>query len=205
MFVDLIGKRFVRLIVIKRVNNDKNGNLKWLCKCDCGIEKIIRGGDLKTGKTQSCGCLHREIVTKHGLSQNDRTYKSWKCMIQRCTNPNNKRYKDYGGDEITICEEWSEFPSFLRDMGERLSGYTIERRDNSKGYFPKNCYWATRSQQQRNKQNNRYIKYRGKTQLLIEWAEKYGIPYKVLYNRIYSHDWSMGKALTTSVKKRRRK
>lgn len=123
--IDLTGQKFGRLLVIKRVDNNKHGQSMWLCLCSCGIEKIVCGGNLNNGNTQSCRCLNREKInianTTHGHRKNrkmSKTYQSWSNIIQRCTNPNHKYYYNYGGREITVCERWMKFENFLEDMGE---------------------------------------------------------------------------------------
>ena len=83
-----------------------------------------------------------------------RTYKSWTVMKQRCLNPNDTNWPRYGGAGVGVCSEWLVFEAFLRDMGERPPGTSIDRIDNAEGYSKSNCRWATRSQQQRNKANS---------------------------------------------------
>lgn len=200
-FIDLTGQRFGRLTVIRKTDKDKQGAYRWLCLCDCGQKAIVVVSSLQAKRTRSCGCSR----TKHGHCQYEKNtgfYKSWNNMIQRCTNPNSKQYKYYGGREITVCEKWLNFPNFLRDMKkEWKSGLTIERKDNNKGYYLENCKWTTPKEQNRNKRNNVYIIYNGKTRLLIELCEKYNMPYRLVYERIYRSDWSPEKALTTLVGK----
>lgn len=202
-FIDLTEQRFDRLIVIKQASKDKWRNILWSCLCDCGQEKIIRGSHLKSGATKSCGCLHEEKITKHGHNKT-KTYCSWAHVIQRCTNPKTENYDDYGGRGITVCRRWLKFNNFLKDMGESPEGYSIDRIDNNKGYKKSNCRWATRKQQTRNMRNNLYFTYKNKTQLLIELAEEYNINYRTLHNRIFRLGWSIEKALTTPVKKRKK-
>ena len=99
------------------------------CRCDCGTEKRVNVSNLRGGKSQSCGCLHREITaarsTTHGQGRTTE-YEIWKSIIQRCTNPRNQRYQDYGGRGITICDRWrASFEAFYADMGPRPQGLTI--------------------------------------------------------------------------------
>lgn len=211
ILINLIGKQFGLLVVIRRMDNDKLGNSRWLCRCNCkdGKEIIVSGQHLKNGHTKSCGCLRKEKTRqrfmKHGYSSS-KIYSVWKEIIQRCTNPNHKRWKDYGGRGIKVCERWLKFENFLEDMGENWKlGLTIERKNNKKGYYKENCKWATSKEQNRNSRNNRLETYKGKTQCLAAWAEEYDIIYNTLWDRLYRYGWSIEKALTTPVRKKRNK
>ena len=212
-FIDLTGERFGRLVVLKKASNLES-RVRWLCRCDCGKEKIVRGDGLRGGDTKSCGCLQKEkasiyckkFKTKHGHDTRDgksKTYASWQQMVQRCTNPSNKSYCNYGGRGITVCGRWGKFENFLEDMGEVPEGHQIDRIDNNGNYCKSNCRWATRKEQGRNKRNNLFITYKGKTQLLVECAEQLGVKYYTLWSRL-SRGWSIERALTTPVKKRRK-
>lgn len=163
--IDLSGQKFHRLTVISRhpENNAQNKPL-WVCICDCGTQTIVSGSDLKQGNTKSCGCLDRESAkerfTTHGKSKT-RLYRIWLGMRERCYNPNNKRFKDYGGRGIFVCDEWrNDFMSF-HDWAYQ-NGYddtapfgqcTIDRANNDDGYTPYNCVWSTLRQQAHNKRN----------------------------------------------------
>ncbi len=209
-FINLIEKRFERLIVIEQASNSKNGRVRWLCQCDCGKETIVLGYNLKSGSTKSCGCLLKEgNNTKHGHSKKQKTskiYRIWDSMIQRCTNSNNIGYKNYGGREIIVCDRWkNSFENFLKDMPNWKPGLTLERNKNELGYFKDNCEWATYTKQARNRRNNLYVIYNMKRQLLIELCEKYNMSYKLIYDRIYRYGWSPKEALTTPVGQRRKK
>lgn len=154
------GQRFGRLSIVKEVEpyvTPKGQSFrKFECKCDCGNIKNVVLSDLRKGNTSSCGCIHKEIfsnvITKHGLRYHP-LYETWKGMKQRCSNPNHQDYIDYGGRGITVCNRWrNSFSNFLEDMGEKPSPeYSIERRNNNEGYDPENCYWATKSEQMKNR------------------------------------------------------
>jgi len=137
---------------------------------------------------------------KHGLYRTP-SYRSWQKMRARCLNTNHKHYSNYGGRGITICERWNDFRNFFADMGERPEGMTLERIDNSKGYSPENCRWATRKEQQNNMRRNRILQLNGKSMNLTQWAEYLGIKRKTLEKRLNIFGWSVERALTTEVKR----
>ena len=206
--IDLVGQKFGRLLVLQFIDKNKWRDSFWLCKCDCGKEKIILGKSLKNGDTKSCGCLNIEKLTKHGHNKNGKSseiYTIWQSMIQRCTNPNHKAYYNYGGRGIKVCKKWLEFKNFLTDMDEHPGkGYSIDRIDNDDNYCKSNCRWVTRKEQMRNTRRNRLITHKKKTQCLIEWAEETKIPYPTLWQRIFKLGWSIEKALTIPVQKRKK-
>ena len=158
--LDLVGRKFGRLIAVKRTANFKR-QVRWLCKCDCGIKVVVYAGHLKNGNTKSCGCYQREATSKarriHGHSRtNSLTYHSWRGMIQRCTDKNAENYDRYGGRGITVCSRWLDsFEIFLSDMGERTDRkLSIDRIKTSGNYEPTNCRWATYKQQAKNRRNH---------------------------------------------------
>lgn len=154
--IDLIGKRFGRLLVLSRVDKTNNGNYKWLCKCDCGNEKEILGDSLNSGRTQSCGCLHKEKVKEANgrhWGRGTRLYNIWSGMRSRCHSKGHTGFKNYGGRGITVCKEWSNYCVF-RDWA-LSNGYkdnlTIDRIDVNGNYEPSNCRWVDWTTQARNK------------------------------------------------------
>jgi hypothetical protein len=156
--IDLIGRRFGRVVVMKRVANSKSGKCQFLYRCDCGTKKETLSSHLLTGKVKSCGCFRvdfgREIGLRgtHHLS-NTAEYAVWANMKDRCYNKNNKSYRRYGGRGIRVCKRWrNSFQAFLEDMGMKPAPqFSIERLRNNGNYEPDNCEWGTRSQQQQNK------------------------------------------------------
>ena len=207
-FQDLTGKKFGRLLVIERVENNKKQQVQWLCKCDCGNEVKVISKSLTSGNTKSCGCLHREInikrLTTHGL-RNTRLNGIWCGVLQRCYNPKNKAYKNYGGRGITVCQEWQDNFQNFYDWS-MSNGYnddlTIDRIDVNGNYEPSNCRWVTKKEQANNMRSNRLLTYNGETHNMKQWAKIMGINYRALQQRLF-RGWSIEKALTTPLKKRK--
>lgn len=201
--VNLSGQKFGRLTVVRLVEKTADYATVWECVCECGTVKTVDRSNLTSGRTKSCGCLNSEVITKrntsHGKSRSP-TYKIWTGMIQRCTNPKVKSYEFYGANGITVCDKWlKSFEDFESDMKARPKGKTIERIDTTKGYCPENCRWATRTEQARNKSNNRYITIGGQTKCISEWAHGAEISPEVLWHRI-DNKWSEDRLLKPAGK-----
>lgn len=191
--IDITNKRFGRLICVRHVQGQW-----WECLCDCGTVKNIRSGDLRTGKTRSCGCLNSETTTNrnrvnnpsravHGLAETP-TYCSWAAMIHRCYDPKTVGYSQYGAKGITVCEFLKESPSNLvLKIGKRPEGMSLDRIDGSLGYFCGSCSdckskgnkpnirWATLSQQNRNRKGKREVFWQGKAMHLFDVVESLGL------------------------------
>ncbi len=185
---DMTGIRFQKLIVIEAAGKEAQGQMKWLCKCDCGNISIATGRNLRNGHTRSCGCYRAEKNTKHAQGGRNKTpeYMAWDSMIQRCRNSNSAVYKRYGGRGIKVCERWENFELFFEDMGKRPSNaYSLDRYPNNNGdYAPDNCRWATTEQQTRNKENNIWIEHNGENMILQDWAKRTGINYNTIKSRL---------------------
>ncbi len=155
---DLTGKKFGRLLVLKETaERGKYGHIKWVCKCDCGKVKTIFGYSLTQNNAKSCGCLNKEIITKHGRWRT-REYMSWQNAKARCNYSNSINYHNYGGRGIKMCKEWeNSFDKFFKDMGECPKGKQLDRINNYGNYEPSNCRWATRSEQNFNRRTKQQI------------------------------------------------
>lgn len=155
---------------------------------------------MRSGHTQSCGCLEKEVKsaahTKHG-KRNTRLYRIWANMKGRCFNPNIKEYKWYGGKGISVCPEWMNFQVFYdwaMDNGYADS-LTIDRIDQNGNYCPDNCRWLALSDQQSNRSNNRHLTYRGETRTVKGWSEKFGIEYFHFYAMLKRNNFDIEKVI----------
>ena len=202
---DLTGKKFCRLRVLG-FSHTKARKSYWECKCSCGKFSTVRSDCLKSGETTSCGCAQRERAgeyVKHGGTGTPE-YKCWQKMRERCNNPNDKNYKNYGGRGIEITSRWDDFKLFYSDMGRRPSDiYSIDRINNEEGYEPSNCRWATKKEQANNRRSNVLLTHKGRTQNINQWREELGFSNMLIQNRL-KKGWSVEKTLKTPVLKRKR-
>lgn len=210
-FINLTGQKFGKLTPIQTIGKNKHGEYLWLCECDCGKEKIVRGSALSGGYTKSCGCLYiKKTNFKHGYTGSP-TYQSWIDINRKCNNSDYKDYKNYGEKGVRVCKRWSDknpngFKNFLTDMGERPLGLSLYRIDKNKlinGISPKNCRWDTQKQQQRNRTNNCLETYNGKTQCRSAFAEEYNIHKDTLNYRLNKKKMTIEEALIMPIRKRK--
>jgi len=148
-FIDRTGMRYGRLTAVKRAGRNNLKKVLWECLCDCGNTTTVPSGALATGGTSSCGCALKEAITKHGCSGKS-SYNTWRGMMRRCYKSEDKDYAKYGGKGVTVCEEWHDYLTFAKDMGEPSSKETLDRIDPYGNYEPSNCRWAGLSTQARN-------------------------------------------------------
>lgn len=182
---DVVGNRYGKWTV-KSVF-EENRRIKARCVCECGREANISVYSLESGQLRQCKC-NAEIDGryKHGMA-GSKLYTVWAAMKSRCYYKNNIDYGLYSGRGITVCDEWKDdFASFYNwaiNSGY-VDGLSIDRIDNNKGYSPDNCRWATPKEQANNRRSNLLFTYNGETLTLKQWAERFGIKYTTLYNRI---------------------
>lgn len=156
----LEGQKYQRWTVISH-SHQVGSHQYYLCRCECGTEKIVQANSLRTGTTKSCGCHRRETskrqFTTHGATKHP-AYQSWSGMHARCRNPKHIGYASYGARGIVVCEAWRTFEGFWADMGPTWQeGLSIDRIDPDGNYEPSNCRWATWTQQANNKRNNKIL------------------------------------------------
>lgn len=208
--LDLTMQRFGRLVAIAPfIDLEPVRRIRWLCLCDCGNYSLTIVTNLRKGTTKSCGCLRNDYARTHGLTYHP-LYAVWNGVKSRCTRPSNIGYHLYGGRGIQMCSEWlNDSATFIRwgiDNGY-APGLQIERRDNNRlerGYSPENCYWATVTQQGRNKRTNRIIEFGGKKLTVAEWFEQpevisLGVSKNGFLAR-FDYGWTTEEVFTTPVR-----
>ena len=212
-FIDETGKRYGRLVVVERKRPNEGGNAMFLCRCDCGKTCVVRGPNLRSGGTRSCGCLASEVTKernkKHGFAsrnKRERLHRVWEGIKERTTNPRHKSCKHYGARGISMCDLWlNDYPAFRSwarkngyDENAKRGDCTIDRIDNNKGYSPENCRIANLFDQANNTRKNIIIKYSGKNLSVSQWARETKLKRSTIRNRL-SRGWSVEQTLTTPV------
>ena len=175
---DLTGKRFGRLSVVSYSGKIETAPA-WFCRCDCGTEKHIASGNLRSGRVISCGCAHSDELaarnTTHGR-RDTAEYKTWCNIRSRCSNPRSVGYEYYGARGIKVSEKWNTFAAFAADMGPRPSmEHSIDRINVNGNYEHGNCRWATRQQQMANRTCSRFVIVDGERMIQSEAARRAGV------------------------------
>ena len=199
MHSDLIGQRYGRLTVIERDLSRESRRAYWLCRCDCGNYKSIRGDGL--GRVQSCGCLKKEQDIKNlGIKNNHNkthhpAFSIWNAMMNRCNNPNQRAYSDYGGRGIIVCDEWKDVTTFCEWMDDNgfKKGLSIERIDVNGNYCPDNCELIPKSHQTWNTRKTTYIQIGGDKIPLAKTARKLGLNPCLVWHRWKSGEREYGR------------
>lgn len=196
----VIGKPFSN--GVKSKNN--RGKYLVVCRCSCGYISVLQCSVLHLGYSKSCkSCCPKAI--KHGdgsIHKRVRLYKNWQEMWQRCTNPSNKKYKDYGARGITVYPNWRDYTVFKK--WALANGYKkhlfIDRKNNNGNYTPKNCRWVTVTENNRNKRNNRILTCFGETKCVAAWVDdpRCVVSSSTLINRL-NRNWSTKRAITTKT------
>lgn len=202
-----IGPRFMLFL-----GREKRRRPHQVCQCSCGNAVICQTHAIKSGNTQSCGCLcvdrTKEVHCKHGKSATA-LHSLWRSLLNRCSLTVKQPAKDYAARGIGVCARWREpngqgFINFCVDMGPRPGPeYTVDRYPDKNGnYEPSNCRWATPKEQARNTRTNRMLTAFGRTQCMAAWAEEYGIEQYNLEKRLRT-GWDIEKALNTPVRQQK--
>lgn len=198
--IDITGQKFGRLTVIKFIEK-RNQHYYYLCKCDCGNEKIVEKGNLRALKIKSCGCFKKEkdsFPKKHGKSYT-KLYRIYKALINRCYRQKDINYKNYGGRGISVCQEWlNDFMSFynwavLNGYQENLS---IDRINVNGNYEPNNCRWTDKITQANNTRRNHYIEYNKQVKTLSQWAKELNVSTGLIKGRL-KKGWTIEQVFTT--------
>ncbi|PTR05390.1 MULTISPECIES: hypothetical protein [unclassified Novosphingobium] len=207
-----IGEQFGKWTALGRVRAQWGGRERNLiaCRCDCGTEKAIPLNDLRVGNTTQCRtCGNRQKAAlksrlTHGMTDS-RLHRIWTQMRKRCDSKSCPDYPRYGGRGISVCAEWQAFEPFQRwaDQNGYADHLTLDRRDNDHGYCPENCRWIGRTDQNRNRRDNKRYPFAGRMMMVSEIAEITGQPLTMLRQRIQTYGWSIDRATTEPARQHR--
>lgn len=195
----LLGRKFGMLTVVKSYSRASLKPPMVQCICNCGKVKDVDVRSLLKNQIKSCGCMisknFKKLLTKHDLSKTVE-YKIYHGIKMRCYNTNNKKYADYGGRGIVMCDRWlNSVELFIKDMGKRPSiKHSIDRINVDGDYSPSNCRWVLKSVQMNNKRNNIHIEYLGYNLTVSIWCRILNIEPRLIYSRI-KNGWNKIDAL----------
>jgi hypothetical protein len=195
--IDLSGQIVGAIRVLGEVEK-AHGQIRYLCECVCGNQFVTYGTYIRSGKTKSCGCMKSSLIAtarrKYGPYR-EALRSVHKNMMARCYDPEDKRFKDYGGRGIIVCHQWHDFNTFYDDMEPSYQkGLTLDRKEVNGIYELSNCKWSTRLDQNRNQRRTIYLNFRGETIGLRYLAERFGIDPKLLDRRIRA-GWDVERAV----------
>lgn len=210
MKTKFIGPSGTKIAKITFIAPIKRGQW-WSVKCDCGKFFNVRARCVLSGNTTNCGCVRSIKTIERNKAaaiytneiKESKEYGIWCGIKDRCLNTKSKKYKDYGGRGILMCDRWrNSFFDFLKDMGSRPSiKHSIDRKDNNGNYEPENCRWATSFEQGNNTRVNIRITHRGETKTMSEWGRFSLVGKDVFRQRIVTYKWDFEKALNTPAPK----
>lgn len=194
-YKDLTGKTFGDTSILgishRKVRPDTGSTIiMWACRCVCGYEFAATAAVARSSLKCRCDRRRKRAATlvTHGASRRGRhtpTYKTWRQMRKRCMPVERGGSPYYGGAGVTVCDRWGSYEKFLADMGEKPTpGHSIDRIDNTKGYEPANCRWATKAEQMRNRRVTVMLTHEGVTLCVSDWARKLGVSPTLLHSRI---------------------
>lgn len=197
--IDLTGKTFGNLTVLRLAVDEPRKKKKWLCQCGCGREIVVSASNLKSGHSQQCRTCQLKAVQTGNVTHNQsgtKLYRVWNGIKTRCENPNSKSYPEYGGRGITLCPEWHDAATFLEWAWANgyHEGLEIDRIDNDRGYSPDNCHWIPRKNNANNKRSSKYVEHGGEKRTVSEWASFFGVNYKNLCRNL-SKGYSLEEAV----------
>lgn len=187
--IDLSGRRFGKLKVLRLDEERTKRKSYWICECECGTVKSIRGDTLNV--IQSCGCVKREqqkinlgIAYNHNMTYHP-LFPIWDAMMNRCYNEKSSGYENYGGRGITVCDEWHDVKIFCKWAEENgwKKGLTIERKNVDKNYEPSNCEWIPSNEQAWNTRKTVYVEINGEKIPLAKTARKLGLEPCLVWHR----------------------
>lgn len=201
-FVVVIGERFGRWSVLSGPVTKARAQKYFLCRCDCGRERLVWQADLRSGGSKGCrSCAVAKKNTTHGNTRRGRMtpeYRAWAHMIGRCEDGNDVSFANYGGRGISVCARWrASFANFLDDMGRRPTpGHSIDRKDSNGNYEPGNCRWATALEQGGNKRNNHVLTVGNESLPIAEWSRRTGISAGLILARVARLGWTPERAVS---------